>query len=404
MMDDSCPDGRRKLFVWKSTPFSVESGTVSVLAMFETVLAISLFLYIGFASGYWYHLIVSASLAPLLLLRSELSTNIGIEKFRSLDKEEYSYRNRGGRYLSGVSLALWSLLALFAIRIYATLQSIRIIGVRIVTNIPRNWRRVALCMDFAHHPEAVAGIEVYSATHPSESRLKEITITSLIRRYKTGNEGKPLNIKIFRTMVYSWVFLCLFIPSIILRLSLKTSTIAYLPFIYFSREIGLSQGDAYVRFKRVVEAKAGLIWAIMGVWIVLTIIPIVFATFIATLTHSHELPGYVDHILNYLTPVPTLERWNVVRALCATITIAMFIVSFFCLKKCENMPHGELTSIALWDSVVRMLDIVRSVGIVYLTLCTILILWYLAGHIELDDIWFVVPEIGKSWLPINNDL
>ncbi|MBF0160864.1 MAG: hypothetical protein HQL88_01120, partial [Magnetococcales bacterium] len=68
---------------WCSTPESVEKGTLSLLAVAETVLAVCA--YWGIA-WYWdthVHLLASLCVAPLLLLRSDISTQEGLARFRA---------------------------------------------------------------------------------------------------------------------------------------------------------------------------------------------------------------------------------------------------------------------------------------------------------------------------------
>ncbi len=385
------------IFVWKSDPISVRNGTVSVLAIIETVLAVALSLWVGYKFNYWTHLVISSSVAPLLLLRSEMSNNLGIKKFLDIDDGKYSYDSRGGKYLTGIVLSIWALIILFLIRVYAVIHSLFLIGIRAFTNIPRNWRSVALCVDINHPPEAIAGIEAYSIDNPADTRVKELTISSLIDRYISRNRHRPLKIKVLRTIVYSWVLSCLFIPSIILRWSIKSSTIVYLPFIFFSKNIGMSAATPYIRFNRIIESKAGLIWAVGGVWGLFTIIPIIFATIINTIATSQESSFIVRELLNYFTFVPTIERWNIVRLACATITIFTYIGAVYCVRK-----NTKIGAVRLLDTLIKLLDLFRAIGIVYLALCSLLLIWHLFAKIDFSSMLIVLPEVGKAWLPIIN--
>lgn len=386
-------------FVWKSDPISVRNGTVSVLAILETVAAVALSLWVGYKFKYWTHLIVSCSVAPLLLFRSEISNNLGIKKLHAIDDDKYSYDSRGGKYFTGIFLAIWALITLFLIRVYAVVHSLFKLRVKAFINIPKNWRSVALCVDLNHPPEAIGGIEAYSIANPSDTRIKELTISSLIGRYKSRNRNRPLKIKVLRTIVYSWVLSCLFIPSVVLRWSIKSSTLVYLPFIYFSKDIGMSTDSPYSRFNRIIESKAGLIWAVGGVWVLFTIVPIAFATIINTIASNQESSFIVRELLNYFTFVPTIERWNIVRLACATITIFTYIGALYCVRKYATIGADRLR---VWDSTIKLLDLLRAIGIVYLALCSFLLLWYLFGKIDFSNVLIVLPKVGKAWLPINN--
>ncbi len=66
-----------------STLESVEAGEVSVLAVLETVLAVSVALYVAFRFDYTMHIAFGAIVAPFLMLRTTRSTLLGV---RSLDR------------------------------------------------------------------------------------------------------------------------------------------------------------------------------------------------------------------------------------------------------------------------------------------------------------------------------
>ena len=95
----------------------------------------------------------------------------------------------------------------------------------------------------------------------------------------------------------------------------------------------MSTVTPYIRFNRIIESKAGLIWAVGGAWVLFTIIPIAFATIVNTIATSQESTFIVRELLNYFTFVPTIERWNIVRLACATITIFTYIGAVYCVRK-----------------------------------------------------------------------
>jgi hypothetical protein len=84
---------RPPLFVWTSTDDSIRLGVPSVLAAFEVIAAIVIYGAIAIYFGIFYHLWVSICMAPLLLLRSEQSTKLGLLWFaayvnKDLDADE----------------------------------------------------------------------------------------------------------------------------------------------------------------------------------------------------------------------------------------------------------------------------------------------------------------------------
>ena len=62
---------------WHCTPQSIKKGEVTWLAVLETLVAVIIYWFIAW---YWHthtHLLVSACIAPLLLLRSRQSVELG---------------------------------------------------------------------------------------------------------------------------------------------------------------------------------------------------------------------------------------------------------------------------------------------------------------------------------------
>ncbi|MBF0455552.1 MAG: hypothetical protein HQL72_12150 [Magnetococcales bacterium] len=66
---------------WISTPESVENGEPTVLAIIETVLAVTLYWWLAWAFDTHIHLLASIIVAPFLLLRSPESIKRGLEWF-----------------------------------------------------------------------------------------------------------------------------------------------------------------------------------------------------------------------------------------------------------------------------------------------------------------------------------
>ena len=66
---------------WTSTPLSADRGEISVLAIVETFVAISISLGIAWYYETIIHIAVSACIAPFLLLRTHRSTVLGVKKW-----------------------------------------------------------------------------------------------------------------------------------------------------------------------------------------------------------------------------------------------------------------------------------------------------------------------------------
>jgi hypothetical protein len=89
-------DSKSEAFVWRSTDASVESGVLSLLACVEVAIAIALYWSVAVWLDTQAHLWFSILVAPLLLLRSPQSTELGVRWFEhyvhhGFGRETHSY-------------------------------------------------------------------------------------------------------------------------------------------------------------------------------------------------------------------------------------------------------------------------------------------------------------------------
>jgi hypothetical protein len=215
-----------------------------------------------------------------------------------------------------------------------------------------------LCTDLCFPPEAIAGIENRSFEVEDGDGLREITVASLVHKLKNDHSKRSFLKKNFRVLVYGLVFLCLFIPSIILRWSLKSSSIVYLPFIYFSKDVYSPQTKPLDRVKAIVESKLSLIWSIFGVWIGLTILPIFVASFYKTTIDVYCNNIVFYEFLNFFTFTPKIERWNIARLVCATLTIILFCIALFRLSQLtdETKISSKNSKSSFLDSIINIIS------------------------------------------------
>jgi len=390
MTSTSSEPQTRRVLVIRSTALSAGTSTLSIFACVETLLACSGVVWIGL-HGYWQPLFASVSFAPLLLLRSNRSIELGMSAFCSLRRDRHSYEHRSGRYISGAFLAMWGLVLLVGIRVYATLWAAWEQPVAILTQIPHNWMRFALCTDVFHAPEAVAGVEAHLLTHPSDEALRQITIQSLWQRYWSRPGYRSLPTRCLRAFVYLWVFACLFVPSWTLRVSLKASSIVYLPFIYTSKRTSLDSAQLHTRAARILQSQHSLYWALF-VLLVLTPVPIVLTSILHTLEVRAPL---LTPLMNYLTWYPEIHLWNIARGGCAILTIIIYLIASFTTS---GFIKDTSARCARWsarlDATVRVLGIIRGIGIVYVAICGVVLVWQLAGLLD-----WAMPRFGGDVFP-----
>lgn len=164
-----------------STPQSAEALEVSVLAVLETLVAVGVSLWLVVLLDSWTHVAIGAALAPLVLLRTPESTELGLRwGDRMLGTklpdwmESASDTARGasrvlvkclllvGMMFAVVAIVVWSALQLFGVRIAATAMGAFQHPLHTLASIPYNWTRICFCTDIAHPPEAIAGAEIFS--------------------------------------------------------------------------------------------------------------------------------------------------------------------------------------------------------------------------------------------------
>ena len=80
---------------WVSSKESVTKGEVSVLAIVETLCAIALVFYLSSHFNTLRWLAIAMCVSPLLLLRTKLSTRLGLRWFNRTEKTVVRLEGRG---------------------------------------------------------------------------------------------------------------------------------------------------------------------------------------------------------------------------------------------------------------------------------------------------------------------
>ncbi len=249
-----------------STPQSALDGEITILAIIETVISVAIYVGIGLYLGTFKYLAWAVVMAPLMLFRSEVSVNWGLETYeRSFQRLLASQAWRWAGSDNQLSLRTFGFLVFFAtLAVYGI--SIRVITVfywairkpiQTLKETPQNWLRQSFCVDFFHPPEIIF----------LEATLEEkfITFASLI---KSVRKETYIFEKILFCVLYSPLFLIGYLPSLFYRVSFKATAIAYAPFIWVAHTTLRNPLTTKLRLERFTKGELEKVRRIISLFIV----------------------------------------------------------------------------------------------------------------------------------------
>ena len=361
-------------WAWLSSPLSAEAQIPTVLACVETLSACGLAVWFGLRWGSWNHLLL-ASFAPIVLLRSPGSTRTGLRWADALGRriDEKIKRGDASRL---VVLVTW-LLAPPVIRFLATVVEAARSPSEVLALIQSNWARIALHTDMAHAPEILPGAELDRKTSTFSGTI------NVLKSLETP----------WKIIPFVAIEGAIFLPTVWLRWSLKSTSIIYAPLIYLSR---FSYGSRSLRdhSEEIVSSKLALYYAIFWSLGCCSVVPIAVATWLNLYLARLDPGSWSGHLIDFFAITPTMRPWNVARLLGAVLTITMFVIAKSCMRSIvkDRTFDGSVVG-RLADVVLRVLNIVRATTTLYVILCGILIFWTkILPHVA----W---PEIEWLWIP-----
>jgi hypothetical protein len=122
-------------WVWWSTHETIQNEVPSITAILETIIAVSIYWWIALHGGMILPLLISAALAPMVLLRSEKSVALGLEWFmRFEDGQRADKISKRPRSIIPKYITPWtSFLVLYMVPVLV-----------VIIIIPRRWEIVFL--------------------------------------------------------------------------------------------------------------------------------------------------------------------------------------------------------------------------------------------------------------------
>lgn len=250
-----------------STPESVRAAEPSALAMIETLAAIGASVWIGIHFGTWWHVFVGALIAPLLLLRTDLSCKIAwrsaqrVESWskRWLDAVAASRLRSSvfGLATFGVLVAAtfvlldvwWPLRLLLAYvlllisapfvsgmgligpigRVLGTARGVCASPLESIRAIPGNWWRTIAALDFARSPELLPLPDDPGWERP-DLRWKDELSGHALWTVRSGSRRLRWYAGLLTTISFV-------IPAVCFRLSLKSTALLWLPLLWALRPL-----------------------------------------------------------------------------------------------------------------------------------------------------------------------
>lgn len=248
------PPASRPRWLWLGARGSADRGIISILALAETLAAMAVSAYFALRHGTFF-LVVSACLAPLLLLRTQASQELGLmwgprAISRTFWTIEYllhmlpdtRFLGFWRRVLAVILLAVAFVVLMFlgfvvialttpAVRFAATLVTFCRTPLQCLMAIPRNWWRNVACVDMTHVPEPLPGIDAIIDAQRFEVEFILLLhpwqfIQQLMVRERFKGE---LPSRFLRGVVTALFVLIVALPAWLYRWFLKASCLSYLP-------------------------------------------------------------------------------------------------------------------------------------------------------------------------------
>ena len=354
---------------------SVARGEV-YLAIVETLLAIALVFYLSAHFNTLRWLAVAMCVSPLMLLRTEESTRLGIEWFDIFQDwfPSVAYNPQRHGFLWSVVLGLcWIFIGLpfgaFIVRTTATIVAAIRGPARALHAIPSNWSRITLGIDSFLPPEIIPD-------HP------ELTFEAL------RSPLRPSAPVAFRVLV-SIFAVPIFLPALLYRWSLKATSIIYAPLVFVAHSTFSEGKDLRTKLELIKRGDLSRIRVLYGIAAI--------AAFLVKLVLMAKWNGFsawwngnpiTEFLAVYVAPAE-IPKWQLAELANSLLAIgSMFFARHALLRSDLGHPFPE-------TPVKRLLGFVsglRWVLALYAIVCTGYITMREARH------WHL-PALGERWIP-----
>jgi hypothetical protein len=343
-----------------STAESATSGEASVLAIVETILAISLVFYLSAHLNTVRWLAIAMLVSPLLLLRTQESTSLGIKWFDAMIERVPAPESE---FITAIEFLFIGTAIAFTARVAATVVATVKAPTHALQAIAQNWWRLTFATDSFLEPELVPG-------------HKEVLLTSLLATVRPGTRARLLAVPAF-------------LPALFYRWSLKATSIIYAPLVFVTFRTFKEGTDLRTKLNLIRRSDLSRIRVGYGVLAVVA--------FMVKLILMNKWIGFVDwwkghpvseFLALYVTPAE-VPKWQIAEVANSVLAIGVMLFVRYALLRYElrhPLPEAPVKRLLGFVGALRWL----------LALYTILCTGYLTIREAQKWHW---PALGEKWVP-----
>ena len=247
-----------------STPQSALDGEITILAIIETVISVVIYVGLGLYFGTFKYLAWAVVVAPLMLFRTEASANWGLNTYEQCLTQLWRLPANWDGIANGV---LGPLIGV-AIRITATFYWVMRRPFLTLKEVPKNWLRQSLCIDFFYPPEILP----LEATKGQARRI--FTFARVVKFFRSKEkiflkqDGPMVLEKVIWFLFTLPLLLVGYAPSLIYRVSFKATAIAYTPFVWVAHATLRNPLTAKLRLERFTKVELEKVRRVISLFIV----------------------------------------------------------------------------------------------------------------------------------------
>jgi hypothetical protein len=377
---------------WISTKESVQNGEISVLAVIETVLAVSVSLFLAIWYQTVWHILLGACISPLLLLRTDRSAAKGVAYYDGLEASSVGkfydsvvdYRASSIwagvlQFLLIVGVMIPTLsLALLAIRGFATLQSAVKHPLEAFRAIPDNWRRVCLSIDSRHSPVFL----------PAPLHGPQTNLGTLYELFEDRIQSKDRR-ELFTVALLLIVLAPVLMPPMLYRWSLKATAVIWFPLLWAVRPVGKQEHDLRTRLSLLKDSELFFVVRVVSVAALVAFLAKIYVHVeVSAFARWWNAQAFGKLLTIYVQP-GEIPIWQAAIAVNSALAMGIWFFIRAALRRIElDVPWSQRRVEGVLSATLAM----RRV----LTTYTIICLFYVYGRAACTWDW---PPLGSKLFP-----